>query len=200
MGKYTIVEKDKKGNRTGQKYTITYQVEGFSTQRFKIPLYCRGRIDGDIKYCFISGYDGFCVSTLEEKNEFLKEFYEFQKGGSYRKNHPIKESYVEQLKNKLSDLDSQVADLTKQIEKAEEDEKKQNYETYYDDVDLQDVENYVKGLKRAFKSNRYYLTADYYVWEGPRLCVMDKKLNKKVMIIGIQNGQFKPRNLTIDDI
>ena len=94
MNKFIIVDKDSPGNQWGKSYTVTYQLVGNPT-RYKIDLYCYSKDSEGYKYCYIEGHTGYGIETMQDKDEFLTEFYKFQKGGSYRKTHPIQYSEEE---------------------------------------------------------------------------------------------------------
>lgn len=98
MGKYNIVSKYPKGNpkhhRTNSK--VGYLVEGSSKVHYCDMVYLD--VWGLKKYAFLEktkkaipnthcGYYG--IVDNDDATEFVEEITKFQKGGSYRKTHPL---------------------------------------------------------------------------------------------------------------
>lgn len=196
MGKYTIVSKDKPGNKYGQVYTITYQVEGYGSDKFKVDLYCRGYIDNEMTYCYSANSKRFGIDTASDRDEFLREFYAFQKGGSYRKTNPIKLSMIDNIKNQILEKKNELYELERQLSKEESIEQDKYYKTYYIDVDRVSLNEYVDNIKQAFKSNRYYVKGiEFHIWEGHRIFIYDSILNKPVQILSIKDGEITSSDL-----
>lgn len=199
MSKFTIIDKDKKGNKGGERYTITYQIESRGSERFKVDMYCV--FEEPVKYCYIADQYGVGLDNEKDRAEFLDEFYEFQKGGSYRKTHPIKYKKSELIKEQIKQEEDKVYQLKKDLEQAEKEEREESFKTYYDKVDMKSLEKYVDKIKKAFNSDRYYVSGiEFHIWEGHRIFIYDRKLNKRVKVITIQDGQVKFRNLDKDDM
>lgn len=199
MGKFTIIDKDKSGNKGGERYTITYQIESRGSERFKVDMYCV--FTEPVRYCYIADQYGVGLETEKDRAEFLDEFYEFQKGGSYRKTHPIKYKKSELIKEQIKQQEDNLYQLKRDLEKAEKEEKEEAFKTYYDKVDMNKLEKYVERIKEAFNDDRYYVDGiEFHIWEGHRIFIYDRKLNKRVKVITIQNGQVKFRNLDKDDM
>lgn len=202
MSKYIIVSKSPEGNQYGKSYTITYQLCDDTTM-YKIDLYCYNKIKNRYDYCYIDGHTGYGVETEEDKNEFLMEFYKFQKGGSYRKTHPVQYSEEDQIKFKIKEKENEIYELKNELETAEYNRKQQKFVGYYDNVDRQGLNNYISSLRSvAFDNNRYCIhNAEYHIWEGHRLYVYDKQLNKDVLVLVYDKDKgFITRDLTPDDM
>ena len=120
MGKYIIVDKNRKGNTRGQSYEITYQLSDTDTKMYKVNLVCYSIIDNDYKYVFIAGQNGYQIDTPEDKEEFLNELYEYQKGGSYRKTHPIKLSDEAMISKLISQKDDEIRALNRELQNIKE--------------------------------------------------------------------------------
>ena len=199
MGKFTIIDKDKSGNKGGERYTITYQIKDNGYKRYKVDMFCI--YEDPPRYCYIADHYGIGLETEKDRAEFLDEFYEFQKGGSYRKTHPIKYKKSELIKEQIKQQEDNLYQLKRDLEKAEKEEKEEAFKTYYDKVDMNKLEKYVERIKKAFNDERYYVDGiEFHIWEGHRIFIYDRKLNKRVKVITIQDGQVKFRNLDKDDM
>ena len=200
MSKFIIVEKDKKGNKCGERYTITYQIEDSDYKRYKVDMFCI--CEDPPKYCYVADHYGIGLETEKDRAEFLDEFYEFQKGGSYRKTHPIKYKNSELLEQELRRQEENISTLKREIEKAKDQELEDKFTHYLDDVDNQSLDKYISKLKSAIESSqRYKLEGiEYHIWEGHRIFIQDTKLNKRVKVITIKDGKLDIRDLTKYDI
>lgn len=165
MGRFIIVDKDKTGNKGGERYTITYQINGNGSTRYTVDMYCI--YEKPARYCYIGGQYGTGLETEKDRAEFLNEFYEFQKGGSYRKTHPIEYSKLEVLNEKLGKAKLEVSTIEKEIREEEENERELKFKTYYDDVDNRSLDTYVKGITKALSSNHRYEVSgiEFNIWE-----------------------------------
>lgn len=198
MNKYIIVDKDKKGNKGGERYTITYQINE-DTNRYKVDMYCI--CEDPVRYCYLADHYGYGLDTEKDRAEFLDEFYEFQKGGSYRKTHPIQYKKSELIKEKIKQQEDITYQLKKELEQAEKEERENKYKDYYKDVDIKSLEKYVDKIKKAFNDDRYYVDGiEFHIWEGHRIFIYDRKLNKRVKVITIQDSIVKVRNLEVEDM
>lgn len=198
MSKYIIVDKDKKGNKGGERYTITYQITG-DTTRYKVDMYCV--CEDPARYCYLADHYGYGLDTEKDRAEFLDEFYEFQKGGSYRKTHPIQYKKSEIIKEKIKQQEDITYQLKKELEQAEKEERETTYKDYYKDVDMKSLEKYVEKIKKAFNDDRYYVDGiEFHIWEGHRIFIYDRKLKKRVKVITIQDSVVKVRNLEVEDM
>lgn len=111
MSKYIIVSKDIDGNEIGRKYNIKYQVVG-DAYIHNLYMYCM-KPDENNNYTYV--FDGSCIKygirTKQDRNEFLQEFYEFQKDGSYRKNHQIQQPKYDVLCKQVEQYEQQIKEL-----------------------------------------------------------------------------------------
>ena len=165
MSRFIIVDKNKKGNKGGERYTITYQISGNGNTKYTVDMYCIA--EKPVRYCYISGQYGVGLDTEKDRAEFLDEFYEFQKGGSYRKTHPIEYSKLELLNEKLGEAKLSVSSIEKEIREEEEKERELKFKTYYADVDEKGLNEYVRGITKALASNNRYEVSgiEFNIWE-----------------------------------
>ena len=200
MGRFIIVDKDKKGNKCGERYTITYQIEAKGYERYKVDMFCI--CENPVRYCYIADQYGIGLETEKDRAEFLDEFYKFQKGGSYRKTHPIKYTKLETLNERLGKVKVELSAVEKEIREEEENQRELKFKTYYDDVDNKSLDMYVRGITKALTSdNRYEVSGiEFNIWEGHRIFIYDRELKKPVKIITIRDGKIDVRNLDKYDI
>ena len=202
MNKFIIVDKDSLGNQWGKSYTVTYQLVGNPT-RYKIDLYCYSKDSEGYKYCYIEGHTGYGIETMQDKDEFLTEFYKFQKGGSYRKTHPIQYSEEEIINSKILKKEDEIKELKLELKNLEYNKKKKKFSNYYDNVDRPSLNNYISTLTSIlFDDSRYCVHhIEMHIWEGHRFYIYDKLLKKDILVGMCQKDrQIEFRDLTIDDM
>lgn len=196
MSKYTIIDKYPKGNNHNKSSIISYQVDGCGSDIFKAKMiYVDNKVTG-VSYAFFSEEDYQHINTSEDRMEFCNEIKEFQKGGSYRKTHPIKKSEAFLLKEKRNELDAEIRNIDKEIREAEEKERKQKFSTYKLDIDYESLNIYIEGIKSALNnSDRYYIEPVLHIWDGYKLMIKDKELNKPVYVGVIDNDGVRFREI-----
>lgn len=203
MSKYLIVSKDRPGNQAGRIYEVEYQVDGYGTTRFKVDLFCRGVIDGKMAYCYLADRPAEHINDNADRDEFLQEFYKFQKGGSYRISNPVLKSEVELLKETIKSKRDELYDLEKNLRDAEYKAKQDKFSHYYDDVDRESLDKFVSSLVNAMTlDTRYKVSStDFHIWDGYRIFVEDTLLHKIIKIVQVtSNGSVISRDLDVDDM
>lgn len=96
MSKYIIISKSPKGNHSHIDSTVKYIVKGSNKVHNCKMTYIT--IEGNSEYVFLDksktgvsnthcGYFG--IINKDDALEFIEEVKKYQKGGSYRKTHPI---------------------------------------------------------------------------------------------------------------
>ena len=182
MSKYNIIEKYPKGNNEYKTATISYQVAGYGSDIFKAEMVYINSED-ITTYAFISTNKYLHIDTDEDRNEFCEEIKLFQKGGSYRKTHPIVKSQSMILKDKKRKLEEEISDVDRKIREAEEIERQQKFKSYTEDIDYNSLQEFVKKIAIALdNSNRYYIVPVMQIWDGYKLEVWDRQLEKPVYI------------------
>lgn len=118
--KYNIVSKKPKGKKNNVIYTIEYQI-GKSPEIHTIKMLNIDFIHQSDEWKFAQGWaflDGKESSIIfednEDRKEFLREFIAFQKGGSYRKTHPIMYSEKENIKMQIEKLQKELSNIEQQ--------------------------------------------------------------------------------------
>jgi len=188
MSKYTIISKSLRGNRENQVCTVYYQVKGYGATRFQTDLIYLNLTDElGPRYVYLSDRIGKHIETDEDKEVFLQEVYEYQKGGGYRKTHPIIMTNVEVLQKEKRELKDRLLSIDSEIYKAENELRELKYSNYRDDIDYMSLGKYTDKLKEALlPDDRYYIKLVQHIWDGIKFVVMDKELDKAVQI-GIYN-------------
>lgn len=201
MSKYIIVEKSAPGNQAGSVYTISYQVDGYGHVQFKTDLYCLRAEECNVRYCWLEGSIGPHINTAEDKAEFLEEFYKFQKGGSYRKTHPIARCNVQMLEAKKRELQKQVEQLEKDIRDESRKLRESILNQIQEKIDKPSLDTFVNDLKMVFENNpRYYVEFESHIFLGSYLVVWDKVLNHKIKRIYLKENGIAVEDLDIDNI
>ena len=134
-------------------------------------------------YAFLSTNKYLHIDTEEDRNEFCEEIKLFQKGGSYRKTHPIVKSQSMILKDKKRKLEEEISDVDRKIREAEDIERQQKFKSYTEDIDYESLQEFVKKIATVLdNSNRYYIVPVMHIWDGYKLEVWDRQLDKPVYI------------------
>ena len=184
MSKYNIISKSFKGNIENKTCVIEYQVDGYGAERFTTSLvYIELKDKAGPRYVWLADGMGKHIDTEEDKKNFLNEFEQYQKGGSYRKTHPIIYTEIENLKREKQKLQSRLTSVESDIRRAEDAVRRKKFSNYTDDIDYDTLDKYIEGFTETFKPNdRYYIDIIQHMWDGIKFMVMDKKLNKAVKV------------------
>ena len=195
MGKYNIVDKYPKGNNEYKMATISYQVDGYGSDIFNAEMiYINNK--NITTYAFLSTKTYPHIDTDEDKDEFWNEIKLFQKGGSYRKTHPIIKSKSMSLKDKKHKLEDELCKLDAEIRDAEEQERQQKFKSYTSDIDYDSLYKFTENVTTVLNDNsRYYIVPILHIWDGYKLEIWDRQLNKPVYM-----GVLKESNITFRDL
>ena len=110
---FNIIKKSGKGNKSGSVYDITYQVNDHS-QMYTVEMYCLGLDDnGKGRYCFLDGKQYPFIESKEDRDAFVEQIKEFQKGRCYRLTHPIALPTLKELRIQKQELHKQLEDILK---------------------------------------------------------------------------------------
>ena len=197
ISKYTIVDKSNKGNN---KYNITqirYQVRGYGYEIFKADMmYIEDEDYNKGGYVFIADRKYKHIETPTDRQLFCEAISDYQKGGSYRKTHPIVESQSMILKRRREELKSELSSIDKKIWDAENKEREEKYKVYMEDVDLDSLNAFTEKLKEVLDSNtRYKLQPRLRLFDGYSIEIYDTELEKPVSIIVLDGTKPTFRNL-----
>ena len=196
MSKYTIVHKSCKGNKANTVCTVEYQVEGYATSVFKTELLCLKNAENKYFYAFLDGRVGPHIDTSEDKAKFLDEFYEYQKGYSYRVKNPIKKSIRDNLEEEITSLESQLEKAKLRLREYDSEQHKLAFEHYKEDIDEVSLNSYIFNVSQAINANsRYYLNPIIHLFDGYKLEVIDRELKRIVKIGEISKAGVVFRDL-----
>lgn len=193
MSKYNIISKSK-GNKLHTVNEITYQVDGYGSTYFKCDMYCIPNMTGmneaykgpnGVAYVYLDGNEYPHINTQSDKIDFIHEIYEFQKGSSYRKTHPVLLSDLDKLLKRQSDIRDELEGINKQIEKIKDDQLAKELELAYKKVNTEELRQYQENFAQAVNSDRYKLIIPGNAY------IYDKELECNVCIIDIDFGDVK---------
>lgn len=197
ISKYTIVSKSVKGNRIYADTEIRYQVRGYGNEIFKADmLYIKGGDNYDSGYAFLDGKKYKHIETPTDRQLFKEAISDYQKGGSYRKTHPIEKSQSMILKERKADLEKELSSVRDKIYQAEQKEREQKYKSYKDDIDYESLNNFTSKLDNLLSTNtRYSLKPDLNIWDGYRIIITDTELEKPVSVMILDGSKVTFRDL-----
>ena len=189
---YNIISKHPKGNIVGAKYKIEYQIdnqpERYTTEMiyFKSSKMFQGK---DCCYVFYSVAEG--VKTNDDRTRFVDELNKFQKGGSYRKSHPIIYTELERLERERDKLSAKINVI--KWEKAVAMRKE-----FMNCIDKEEVDDFFNRLL-AFTDNETF-TIKTCSLTYVQTCIYDKILKIPVAVIDFRGGRFIIRDLYDEEI
>lgn len=187
MNKFNIISKYPSGMVFNKTYDIEYQINN-KPEIHKLKMICIS-IDRTKKMVFL----GENELEPKEKDKFLDELKEFQKGASYRRNHPIALSHKQKIQKKIDELQKELDD----IKKKENDKIVEQFEEKCNISNNELLEEFVNSLAQILTNPRYRL--DEHNFNGiTRKVVYDKllKVPVKVTFLGRLNEY---RDLTYDE-
>lgn len=183
---YNIIKKHGKGNINGSVYTIEYQVDGLP-QRYMTDMLCIGSENRVGKFAWFEGTETPFIITNKDKDNFIKELAEYQKGSSYRKQNPIIYSEVEQLQEKRDILYKDIQNLDKQIENKIREEQTQRLNEYRKEASKEYDCDVVEDLREHLNDFKYDIRPisdvyiDYKFYNG--LYLVSRKTKKVVCML-----------------
>lgn len=110
------------------------------------------------------------------RTKFLKEIEEWQKGGSYRKTHPIVTTKLEDLKLQRQNLEDELRKIEKEIEEQKLFEINEKIRDYQDDKDIKSINKFKNEFNKLLKG-RYCIKM---LWIDDKYIpiLFDNKVNK----------------------
>lgn len=155
MGKFNIISKYPKGQVGNTKYVFKFQIDN-KPKIYSIDMvYLDFREDEkEHTWAFMSGKDSEWISP-EDRKEFIEEIPKFQKGGSYRKTHPIAYSDIESLRLEISKKQSEIYELNKKIDNLKYEKSKEFISKYRDNIDEDRLKKFEDGLDDLYFSTGY---------------------------------------------
>lgn len=155
IGTFTIISKEPKGQKSNTIYTVTYQRSGKPEIYYAKMLWLDFRKDSPT-WAFMDGREAQQLTSAERK-EFVEEMPKFQKGGSYRKTHPITYTEKELLKQKIKEKESEIFTLQQQIDKLETEEAEMLVNKYKKYICGKKLEEFEEGLRELAEKTGYTL-------------------------------------------
>lgn len=197
MGKYIIVSKYPKGNDRYKDYTVEFQVRELGSIIFKVKMCC---IDTSKPvYAFFDNRDkDNSLYIIDSREEFLSEFYEFQKGGSYRRKNPIIKPDLDNLLETQKKLYEHLDVISLQINYCKNELKDRKLKEYFQNIEIDDVEfkKYIEGITNILSNDKFsikkYTNESFYI--------IDNTSKKALMLLTFKQGVGNIEDLTYEDI
>lgn len=176
MHTYNIITKLGKGNHYGAVYTFIYQVDGKS-ERHRCELYCRGSQGRTGSFCYLSPNKYPFIESEEDKDNFINEIKQYQKGSSYRKTHPIAMTDSEELEKVKKEYEDKIAEIELEIAKLKKKEVEQKYIDLKNSLDVKSLTKFVDKLRKILNDERYSLRYNRPIGQ---YVIYDKQLDKPI--------------------
>ena len=197
ISKYTIVDKSHKGNKKYDVTKVRYQVRGYGYEIFTADMiYIEDEDYHQGGYAFLGDKKYKHISTPTDRKLFCEAISDYQKGGSYRKTHPIVESNSMILKRRREELKNELSSIDRKIMSAENKEREEKYQVYADDIDSDSLNEFTSKLESVLNSStRYKLKPLLHIWDGYKVQIMDTELEKPVSMMEINENKVSFRSL-----
>lgn len=154
VGTFTILSKHPKGQKRNVIYDVTYQRTG-NPEIYQVKMIWLDFRE-EHTWAFMDGREADRLS-LEEREEFIKEMPKFQKGGSYRKTHPITYSEKGKLLNQIKQKEYEIYQLKEQIEKMDSENLNKLCNEYKKCIDTSKILKFENSLKALEVETGYSL-------------------------------------------
>lgn len=195
MSKFNIIEKYPKGQNENIIYTFIFQKDN-KPKRYEAQMVYLGFREGP-KWAFL---DGMCGDlTNDERSEFIQEIPEFQKGGSYRKTHPIVYSAIEEVRNNLIAKEREVQELKSKLDKLQSAEKTRivnEYEKTLSTAKCKLFEDELNRLQEETNLAVKIVWVKYTKW----LLLYDVKEKRPVGVVIHNNDKYIVRTLKTSEL
>lgn len=180
-------------------YTFTYQVDNKS-ERYKVEL-IYVNIQGKNRFVFLDNgllkqNKHLSDNFLDNRTRFIKEIEKWQKGGSYRKTHPIAYSNYEKLKLKRRELEDKIDEIDREIGSEERKILEDKIKEYQSDIDEDSLDGVKKELsslinkcKLLLEKSKYSIIKRYY-HGNPVLLLYDEVKHKYRFKVEFYSGQI----------
>lgn len=189
---FNIIKRSPVWLQYNKEYTFEYQILG-EPKRYKINMIYLSFYENNIKkskFVFISGkslYENIHFNEsnkdcLKNRDDFINEISKWQKGGSYRKTHPIAHSRLDLLREEKKGLESRLKTLEFEINNEKIANKKERIKNYQSDLDIKSLNKFESDLTNIIDSNRYCISERYYNGDL-LLLIYDLEKNKYRKII-----------------
>ncbi len=159
IGNFTIISKTPKGRKSNVVYTFEYQRTG-KPEIFKVQMLWLDFRKGNETWAFMDGRESEKLS-IEERKEFIAEIPKFQKGGSYRKTHPITYSKSGLLKQSIKHKEYELQVLKDELESAENKELVCKCNKYRNMIDTKKLDFISKQLSKIEEKTNCIIRLKY---------------------------------------
>ena len=177
VGSFTIVSKYPKGQKGNTIYLFKYQRDN------KPRIYEAKMVWLDFRpdrptWAFMDGKEAQML-TNKEREAFINEIPKFQKGGSYRKTHPIIHSKSEDIRNEIKQKEKEISQLKEKLDQEEDKNKEELSERYKKYLDKNKLHLFIKGLEKLKNNTDYIMSKDCFNTRllGTGMIVLDKTNN-----------------------
>lgn len=194
VGTFTIISKTPKGKKSNVVYTFTYQRSG-NPELLKVQMLWLDFRKGQETWAFMDGREADKL-TLEERKEFIAEIPKFQKGGSYRKTHPIAYSKSGAIKQSIKHKEYELQMLKDELYNTEQKELDIKCNKYKEMIDSKKLDFISKELKKIEEKTNCVILVKY-VDGCCKSIIFDKDLSiiigeiKNILINGDEFSEIK---------
>lgn len=199
---FNIIKREPVWLQERKDYTFIYQIQG-EPKKYKIDMVYLS-VGGnkpqfyflDNKTCrenkhFSSGNED--VDT-ENRNKFREEIEKWQKGGAYRKSHPIVTTRMEDLREQKQKLENQLKDTEREIEKERLYELSKIIDNYQSDLDEDSINKFKDDFKWLL-NGRYCIKMIWLKDDGYTPVLFDNKCNKYRGLIKFFDDEIEIKDL-----
>ena len=187
---YNIISKYPKGNKPGELYNVEYQVNGLP-EIHTATMICIV-IEGKYKYAFIddkySNGELIVNDNTKNRNKFIQELAEFQKGSSYRKSHPIVYSIVDTLKKQLNELQEQSNELQQQILNKQNELMNARTKEITDKIDIKSLDAFINKVNKVNNDKQYRIISP--VNAKGNLFIFDMQMKRFIAKVICEDGKI----------
>lgn len=174
VGTFTIVSKYPKGKKSNTIYTVTYQRSG-KPKMYDVKMIWLDFREDNHTWAFMDGKEAQLLSN-EERKEFIAEMFKFEKGGSYRKTHPIMYSKAEEIRKRIKELEYDIYLLKEEADKSENAHYEELARKYEKKIDHKKLNKFDEDFRKLCEKSGYILKTKYFM-HGTDIMVYDKSLD-----------------------
>lgn len=169
--KFNIISKYPKGQKRNVIYTFSFQMNN-KPRMYNVEMVWLDFRDKPT-WAFMSGKESDWLSQ-DDKNEFILEISKFQKGGSYRRAHPIAYSDIESLRLDIKKKNTEIWELNQRIEELEEEQCTKLVDKYRKQIDEQTLKSFEDGLTKLMDDTGYILKMKQGLFDN-KIMIYDAK-------------------------
>lgn len=178
---FNIIKREPMWLQNHKDYVFTYQIQGEPT-KYKVKMIYISVGDSKPKFFFLDDRSlkdnpHFNEEFPENRSKFREEIERWQKGGAYRKTHPIITSRIEDLREQKLKLEEQLKETEREIEKEKLYELNKIIENYQNDLDQDSINKFKDDFKWLLEG-RYCIKMIWLKDDGYTPLLFDNKCNK----------------------